>query len=241
MSSAAPHSPLVLAVDLAAMAPLPGNVRCVQGDLTHPSTVRAVLDLLAPHRADVVLCDCAPDVVHQADVDEFVQHDLVSAALSMARQTLQEGGSFVCKVFRGPQLPRLLRRCQRLFDDVQLAKPTASRNSSMEAFIVARRYNAADEHDTDEERAEELDGDSAQQQQQQQQPAVAFVSCGDSMGLDADQTYPLSFHIPNTHYTAYQPRAPAAQPIEPPYKQSIMRQRDKANSNTHCQAADVLP
>ena len=229
MSAAAPHSPLVVSVDLAAMAPLPGvNVRCVQGDLTHPSTVRAILDLLDPHRADVVLCDCAPDVVHQADIDEFVQHDLISAALDVAVQTLQEDGSFVCKVFRGPRLPAVLRRCQRLFADVQLAKPAASRNSSLEAFIVARHYTAgADQQQEsceEEEECEECD------RKEDAAVPVSFVSCGDDMGLDADQTYPLSFRIPHTHYTAYQPLAPAAAPIEPPYKASIERQRDKANN-----------
>ena len=218
------------------MAP---NVHCVQGDLTHPSTVRAILDLLHTHRssspteqplADCVLCDCAPDVVHQADVDEMVQHDLVKAALRVAEQTLRADGSFVCKVFRGPHLPALLRRCAQLFGSVEVAKPTASRNSSLEAFIVARRYATARDTGAEEERGGyDSGGDS--DEEGCEQLAVPFVSCGDDMGLDSDQTYPLSFRIPNTQHTAYQPLAPAAAPIAPPYEQSINRRRDRANGS----------
>ena len=240
VSSAAAQSPLVVAVDLAAMAPLP-NVRCLQADLTHPSTAAAILALLAPHRADVLLCDCAPDVLQQSDVDELLQRELVKAALSVAAATLRSDGSFVCKVFRGPRLPSLLRRCQRLFASVQLAKPAASRNSSMEAFIVARHF-AADSHGreqleegSDGHRDSDSDSDSDSgtsdsMPQLQQSVAVPFVSCGDELGLDSDKTYPLSFRIPSTAYSVYQPLAPAALPIEPPYKQSILRQKDKANS-----------
>ena len=238
-------SAVVVAVDLAAIAPLPG-VHCIQGDLTHPSTVSSILGVLECHSlagADVVLCDAAPDVLHQTDVDEMLQHQLVRAALSVARRTLRANGSFVCKVFRGPQLSALLATCQRAFGAVEVAKPTASRNASLEAFIVATQYEARngdssaamDETSADSD-SDSRDGDiddsdnESATRQQSHCVAVPFVSCGDEMGLDSDQTYPLSFRVPNTNYTAYQPLAPAAAPIEPPYQQSIRRQRDKANS-----------
>ena len=214
------------------MSPLPGVVR-VQGDLTHPSTVRSILAVLAPQHsvgADVVLCDCAPDVIDQADVDEAVQHDLVRAALDVARSTLRADGSFVCKVFRGPRLPALLRRCQRSFRSVELAKPTASRNSSVEAFIVARQHTAASDATG---RADDESGTSSEDSGSDSdgERPVPFVSCGDEWLLDADQTYPLSFRIPTAQYSAYQPLAPAAAPIEPPYQQSILRLRNKAASS----------
>ena len=232
--SAAPQSPLVVAVDLAPMSPLP-HVQCVQGDLTHPDTVRAIVDLLRPLRsggADVVLCDAAPDVLNQTDVDEMLQHQLVRAAISVARRVMREDGSFVCKVFRGPQLPALLRSAQSAFQQVELAKPTASRNGSVEAFIVARHLQPTAE--TDECTSGATSSDSEVEvcdEAAQQCVAVSFVSCGDDMALDSDQTYSLSFRIPSARYTAYQPLAPVAAPIDPPYEQSIVRLRDKVNSS----------
>lgn len=241
--SAAAPSAVIVAVDLAAMSPLP-NVHCVQGDLTHPDTVRSILRLVEPVNsagADVVLCDCAPDVIHQADVDCMLQHDLVRAAIGVAERTLRTGGSFVCKVFRGAALPPLIRLCQRHFHTVQLAKPTASRNSSLEAFIVARMFaphtseRKGDRGSETSEYAADSECDSDGDDESVWQQSIEFVSCGDELGLDSDQTYPLSFRIPNTQYTAYQPLAPAAAPIEPPYKESIIRQRDKAANSSHVQ------
>lgn len=51
----------IVAVDLQAMAPLPGVIQ-LQGDITKRSTADAIIAQFQGEYADVVLCDGAPDV-----------------------------------------------------------------------------------------------------------------------------------------------------------------------------------
>ena len=59
-----------------------------------------------PHRktyqtgeeADLVVCDGAPDVTGLHDIDEFIQAQLLLAALNITTHVLKLGGTFVAKV-----------------------------------------------------------------------------------------------------------------------------------------------
>merc|ERR550532_1157191 len=94
------HAPRIVAVDKYEMQPIDGVVQ-VQGDITHSSTVEEVLQHFAGDRADLVVCDGAPDATGRADFDEYVQHQLLLSALLLATALLRSGGTFVAKVFRG--------------------------------------------------------------------------------------------------------------------------------------------
>ena len=50
----------IVAVDLQAMAPLPGVVQ-IQGDITKLSTAREIIQQFEGEQADLVVCDGAPD------------------------------------------------------------------------------------------------------------------------------------------------------------------------------------
>ncbi len=52
--------PIIVAVDLQAMAPLPGVIQ-LQGDITKESTAREIIGHFAGAAADLVVCDGAPD------------------------------------------------------------------------------------------------------------------------------------------------------------------------------------
>ena len=105
-------------------------------------------------RAQLVVCDGAPDVTGLHDMDEFMQSQLVVAALTVATELLEDGGTLVAKVFRGREAPALLAQLEPFFrgrplgrsssygGGVFLAKPRASRNASVEAFVVCRGYGA---------------------------------------------------------------------------------------------------
>ncbi|KAL8435060.1 hypothetical protein ACSSS7_002730 [Eimeria intestinalis] len=134
-----PHPPIIVAVDLQELAPIEG-VHMLKGDITHASTVAAILSFFQQKPADLVVCDGAPDVTGMRDIDEFIQMQLLLAALSTAAQVLRPGGMFVCKVFRGEQAPLMYMQLMTLFADVRCCKPAASRSSSVEAFVVCRGF-----------------------------------------------------------------------------------------------------
>ncbi len=91
--------------------------------------------------ADLVVCDGAPDVTGLHDVDEYVQAQLLLAALNITTHVLKSGGTFVAKIFRGKDVTLLYAQLKIFFaDEVVVAKPRASRNSSIEAFVVCRGF-----------------------------------------------------------------------------------------------------
>lgn len=142
-----PAGARIVAVDLQAMAPVQG-VRQVVGDITTEATAQAVEQAMragnttkpsAPAEADLIVCDGAPDVTGVQHLDEYVQSQLLLAAVTMALRTLRTGGTFVAKVFvhEHTESARLLRaQLERLFTHVEYAKPASSRASSAEHFVV---------------------------------------------------------------------------------------------------------
>lgn len=75
------------------------------------------------------------------DLDEYVQAQLLLAALTITTAVLAEGGTFVAKVFKGRDTTQLLyAQLRSLFADVAVTKPRSSRDSSLEAFVVCRGF-----------------------------------------------------------------------------------------------------
>ena len=59
-------------------------------------------------------------------------------ALNITTHVLKIGGNFVAKIFRGKDVTLLFAQLKLFFDDVTVAKPRSSRNSSIEAFVVCQ-------------------------------------------------------------------------------------------------------
>ncbi|PIK55360.1 hypothetical protein BSL78_07730 [Apostichopus japonicus] len=87
----------IVAIDLQAMAPLPGVIQ-MQGDITKESTAREIVSHFEGEHADLVVCDGAPDVTGLHDIDEYIQAQLLLAALNITTHVLKPGGAFVAKV-----------------------------------------------------------------------------------------------------------------------------------------------
>jgi len=221
------------------MAPIEGVVQ-LQGDITAASTAAAIVaalgggggeegvaDAASPSTppttttaavADLVICDGAPDVTGLHDMDEFVQAQLVLAALALAARVLRPGGALVAKVFRGREAVLLCARLGAFFADVALAKPRASRAASVEAFVVCRGFAPPPGAEDAGERlwgvlagggASGAAGEAATAAAAaastptstspsllppptpQARRLVPFVACGDLSGWDADMGYDL--------------------------------------------------
>ncbi|XP_070221751.1 tRNA (cytidine(32)/guanosine(34)-2'-O)-methyltransferase isoform X5 [Bos indicus] len=180
----------VVAVDLQAMAPLPGVLQ-IQGDITQLSTAKEIIQHFEGCPADLVVCDGAPDVTGLHDVDEYMQAQLLLAALNIATHVLKPGGCFVAKIFRGRDVTLIYSQLRVFFSSVLCAKPRSSRNSSIEAFAVCKGYDPPEgflpdltkpllDHSYD---FNQLDGPT--------RIIVPFVTCGDLSAYDSDRSYPL--------------------------------------------------
>uniref|UniRef100_T1J1K8 Putative tRNA (cytidine(32)/guanosine(34)-2'-O)-methyltransferase n=1 Tax=Strigamia maritima TaxID=126957 RepID=T1J1K8_STRMM len=207
----------IVAVDLQAMAPLPGVIQ-IQGDITKSSTAEEIIKHFQGEKADLVVCDGAPDVTGLHDIDEYIQSQLLLAALNITTHVLRSGGTFVAKIFRGKDVTLLYSQLKIFFPLVTVAKPRSSRNSSIEAFVVCQNYsppsgyipnmaNPLLNHQYDFDK-NQLEGPN--------RIIVPFLVCGDLSAYDSDMTYPLALNSG----AEYKYHAPAQTPINPPYQQA---------------------
>jgi tRNA (cytidine32/guanosine34-2'-O)-methyltransferase len=171
-------------------------------------------------------------------MDEFVQGQLILAALTVVVHALRPGGAFVAKIFRGRDVSLLYSQLKIFFPDVTCAKPKSSRNASIEAFVVCRGYAPPpgfvpaslqallDGRVRTSEAGEMAGTDNGAEEDA---VLVPFLACGDLSGYDADQSYPL----PATAADGagpYVPLPPVQPPIAPAYKTAMARDRAAAHA-----------
>uniref|UniRef100_A0A8C6NST5 Putative tRNA (cytidine(32)/guanosine(34)-2'-O)-methyltransferase n=1 Tax=Nothobranchius furzeri TaxID=105023 RepID=A0A8C6NST5_NOTFU len=197
----------IVAVDLQAMAPLPG-VTQIQGDITKVSTAQEIIRHFEGQPADLVVCDGAPDVTGLHDVDEYIQAQLLLAALNITTHVLKPGGTFVAKIFRGKDVTLLYSQLKIFFSTVTCSKPRSSRNSSIEAFVVCQNYCPPEGYvpnmsnplldQTYDVDFNQLEGPN--------RVIVPFLACGDLSAFDSDRTYSLQVRrLADRDDPSYQP------------------------------------
>lgn len=130
---------------------------CTSSSLYQESTALEIIDHFKGGRADLVVCDGAPDVTGLHDMDEYIQAQLLlavrlllflytfflhliklislnpslSQALNITTHVLRKGGIFVAKIFRGKDVQLLYSQLGLFFEKVTCCKPRSSRNSSI--------------------------------------------------------------------------------------------------------------
>eukprot|EP01040_Poterioochromonas_malhamensis_P005546 gene5546-5962_t len=217
------EKPRIIAVDLQEMTPIPG-VHCLVGDITSSATAEAIIHYFDDDMADLVVSDGAPDVTGLHDIDEYMQAQLLLAALNITTHILKPQGTFVAKIFRGRDISLLYSQMRCFFEEVTVAKPKSSRNSSIESFIVCRKYSPPEGYvpsmsasllDYKYGKDVPLIGPSS--------VIVPFVACGDiTNGYDADKSYPLQL----TEGEEYVYHDPVQPPIHPNYFSFQQRQKE---------------
>ncbi|GAA5874318.1 hypothetical protein JCM16303_005808 [Sporobolomyces ruberrimus] len=239
----------IVAVDLQPMAPLPGVIQ-IEGDITKTQTAEQIIDHFKGKRADLVVCDGAPDVTGLHDLDEFVQAQLLLAALNITLAVLRPGGNFVAKIFRGRDVTLLYDQLRCFFERVTCAKPRSSRNSSLEAFVVCENFregftpdltnplldfsysNASAPPSQSQHNQKATDGRSESERTNEIAGSMRFiapfVACGDLSGFDSETHYPL--------LNKDIPVEPLQAPTNPAYREFMALRRqgvfDQKNSST---------
>ena len=208
----------IVAVDLQEMAPIEGVIQ-IQGDITSKTTADEIIHHFDGRKAQLVVCDGAPDVTGLHDMDVYVQSQLLLSALSITARVLDEEGTFIAKIFRGRDVTLLYAQLRVFFREVACCKPKSSRNSSMEAFVVCRGFHIPEGFDVNQF-ALCLSGVYSAEQfnTQAEREIVPFLACGDLCGYDSDKSYPL--HLDSEEFV-YHP--PVQKPIHPPYSDYLKR------------------
>jgi tRNA (cytidine32/guanosine34-2'-O)-methyltransferase len=163
----------------------------------------------------LTLFSSSPHTSGLHDVDEYLQAQLLLSAMCITTHVLEPGCSFVAKIFRGRNVGILSSQLRLLFERVSIAKPSSSRNSSMEAFVVCQGFKGGEYLN--------LPLDGVVCDDDLSLVDIPFVACGDLSGfssqvLDSDKSYPIDSeeYIP-----------PIAPPIQPPYETSIALHKEQ--------------
>jgi 23S rRNA (uridine2552-2'-O)-methyltransferase len=85
---------------------------------------------------NMVLSDMAPATTGHKAVDAARSYNLCETALKIAQSILLPGGSFVCKIFQGPDFNLFLDAARAGFKGLKIFKPQSSRKASKEIYII---------------------------------------------------------------------------------------------------------
>ncbi|KAK6943531.1 Ribosomal RNA methyltransferase, FtsJ domain [Dillenia turbinata] len=217
---------LIVAIDLQPMVPIEGVIQ-VQGDITNVLMAEIVIRHFDGCKADLVVCDGAPDVTGLHDMDKFVQSQLILAGLMVVTHVLKEGGKFIAKIFRGKDTSLLYCQLKLFFPVVTLENQKAAVIPAL-AFAVCENYsppegfNAKDLH-----RLLEMVGSpsgtgdldcSSDWLEGPNKVYIPFLACGDLRGYDSNCSYPLPTVAEGSSFRSLDPVQP---PIAPPYKRAL--------------------
>lgn len=129
----------VVAIDYLGMEPIAG-VEIVEMDFTDEGAEEKLMGLLRHGRANVVLSDMAAPTSGHKSTDHLRIMGLAEAAAHFAVSILEEGGTFLAKVFQGGTERDLLDLLKRSFATVRHVKPPASRSDSAELYVLATGF-----------------------------------------------------------------------------------------------------
>lgn len=128
---------IVIGVDLAEIKPLDlENVKTIKGDIRDEETQKKIRSL-AGKSLDVVIADIAPNVSGNWDIDQYNQLELARMSMIIAKRLLYRKGWFITKVFQGVDYDEFLRDVKASFKSVKVFKPSASRKSSAEIYLIS--------------------------------------------------------------------------------------------------------
>jgi 23S rRNA (uridine2552-2'-O)-methyltransferase len=130
--------PLVAAIDYLPVDPIPG-VAILEKDFLDEDAPAAILAALGGP-PDIVLSDMAAPTIGHRQTDHLRTVHLYEAAAQFAIESLAPGGHFLAKVFQGGAETTLLAELKRNFATVNHVKPKASRQESVELYMLARGF-----------------------------------------------------------------------------------------------------
>ncbi len=150
----------IVSVDIQHIVPIEG-VTIIKGDITRQDTIEKILSNFNDEKIDVVIFDGAPDVTGLIDVDMYMQVELIIFALVIVMKLLKKGGIFVAKMFKVgavDDMKEIIRdnlyavksdfyyeKVKTLFDNVFYFKPSSSRASSHETYLICENFGIDDE------------------------------------------------------------------------------------------------
>ena len=143
-----PEAPRVVGIDYLEMDPVPGAT-VLQMDFLDDDAPEKLVEALGGE-PDVVLSDMAAPSTGHRRTDHLRTMHLCEVAADFAVSVLKPGGHFLAKTFQGGTEGGLLDLLKRNFRSVHHVKPPASRDESVELYILAKGFKGRAEEQVGE-------------------------------------------------------------------------------------------
>ena len=127
----------VVGIDYLDMDPVPG-AKILKKDFLDHDAPDQLIDALGGHPPDIVLSDMAAPTTGHRRTDHIRTMALVEVALDFALSVLKPGGHFLSKTFQGGTEQALLDQMKQNFKAIHHVKPPASRDGSVELYLLAK-------------------------------------------------------------------------------------------------------
>lgn len=135
------HEGRVHALDILPMDAIAG-VDFIQGDFTEEHVFEELMSLIENRPVDLVISDMAPNLSGNKAVDQPAMVYLAELALELAGKVLSSNGVFIAKLFQGQGFDVFVLEVRKLFNEVSIIKPDASRSRSREVYLMAKGLRA---------------------------------------------------------------------------------------------------
>lgn len=129
----------VIALDLLDIDPIEG-VDFIHGDFREDHVLDELYKVLDGAAIDLVMSDMAPNISGNKAMDQPRSVYLAELALETVQTVLNEGGTFLIKMFQGSGYDEYKREVSKSFSTVLIRKPKASRSRSNEIYILAKGF-----------------------------------------------------------------------------------------------------
>ena len=126
----------VVGIDYLDMDPVPGATILMK-DFLDEDAPDMLMSALGNAQPDLVISDMAAPTIGHKRTDHMRTMALVEVALDFALQVLKPGGHFLTKTFQGGTEQNLLNLMKQNFKAVHHVKPPASRDGSVELYLLA--------------------------------------------------------------------------------------------------------
>ncbi|MDQ6961571.1 MAG: RlmE family RNA methyltransferase [Mariprofundaceae bacterium] len=136
LAAALKNQGLLISVDLLPMKAVHG-AHFIQQDFTKEEGLKEIDACLDGKKAHMIFSDIAPEKGGNKWVDQVASIALNEEVLEFSRARLKSGGHLLIKCFMGEGFEEFRTQLRQAFTKVKAVKPTASRTSSSEVFLLA--------------------------------------------------------------------------------------------------------
>ena len=113
------------------------NTILIKGEFTEIDSQNKIKSFFKS-KVDVVVSDMAVNTTGIKDIDAIYTGELAMEAMNFAKKMLVKNWHFVSKIFLGSSFNEIVALGKKIFKEVKVFKPKASRKESKESFIICK-------------------------------------------------------------------------------------------------------